>query len=149
MQISEELSPPHTPQGSARARVLGLARRLHRAAQAGPLMAAMPVLRRLQSAGVHAELSLPELFRQRATLQRKHLLRMLAVEAGHTDWERFSAVLAGLPPQAVEGLFAEEWAARLNHWFSDAAQAQAFAAQHPGSRVVAVRGQAVVLGLDV
>ena len=89
------------------------AKRLHRAATSDALSEALPVLRRLLAARAVPACPLQALFRDRASLQRKHVLRMLAFEAGHASWEAYSqalaqvlhdagrlqAVLDNLPPQ--------------------------------------------------
>ena len=128
--------------------VLRQARRLHRAAQAGPLLQAMPALRRAHAAGALPGRSLSALFRERQQLQRKHFLRTLAVEAGYLDWERYRPTLASLPPQAVDHLkVADGWHAFLNHWFSTEIEARDHARRHGGT-VHRVGTQAVVIAAD-
>lgn len=121
------------------------ARQLLRDARGERLMDAMPAVRRAHAAGLFGTRPLSAVYRERAQLQLKHFLRTLAHEAGYPSWERYKPVLEHLPAQAlgdfvVEGLRA----ASLNPWFSNEAEAQAYAAQH-GGRVVRYRQQAVVI----
>ena len=93
-------------------------------------------------------LALSALYRDRATVQRKHFLRALAVEAGFPDWETFRPQLDLMSPDAFEHFkLADEGAARLNVWFSNEAQAQVHADEH-GGRVVKVGKQAMVVPVD-
>lgn len=139
-------APSHTP--TALDLVLCQARRLHRAAQAGPLLQAMPALRRAHAAGVLPGRSLSALFRERRQLQRKHFLRTLAVEAGYPDWEGYRPTLASLPTQAGDHLKAPtEWHGFLNHWFSTEAEARDHAHRHGGT-VYRVGTQAVVIAAE-
>ena len=139
-----------TPPTAAQA-VLREARRLHRAATSDALSNALPVLRRLLAARAIPAGSLPQLFHQRATVQRKHVLRMLAFEAGHNSWEAYSRVLPGLDPEAValslalpHGAGAGTGTGTLKLWFAGEAQARRYAATH-GGRALRVGRQAVVL----
>lgn len=128
--------------------VLRQARKLHLAARAGSISSAMPALRRAHGAGLFPGISLSALHRQRATLKRKHFLRLLAIEAGFPDWERFRPVLEHWPPEALDHFkVADEWFAFLNSWFSTEEQASAFAAEH-GGRVLRFGRQAVVVFSD-
>ncbi len=107
-------------------RVLHHARRLHRAARSASISAAMPVVRRIHAAGLFPHLRVAGLYRARASLQRKHVLRMLAVEAGHASWEAYREVLPGLSPEAVMPWHvADQLPAGLNLWFSNEAEARA------------------------
>lgn len=143
-----------TPPTAAQA-VLREARRLHRAATSDALSNALPVLRRLLAARAIPAGSLPQLFHQRATVQRKHVLRMLAFEAGHESWEAYSRVLPGLDPETVAlslalphgagaGAGAGTGTGTLKLWFAGEAQARRYAATH-GGRALRVGRQAVVL----
>ena len=128
--------------------VLMQARRLHLAAKAGSISSAMPVLRRIHAAGLFPDKPLGALFRQRATLKRKHFLRLLAVESGFPDWERFRPVLQHWSPEALDHFkVAEEGFAFLNCWFSTEEQALAYVEQH-GGRVLRVGRQAIVMASD-
>lgn len=121
---------PVFPETSATAdtldRVLHHARRLHRAARSSSVAAAMPVIRRIHAVGVFPELSVVGLYRARASLQRKHVLRMMAIEAGHAGWEGYRAVLPTLALDAIAPWhLSEHVAAGLNVWFSNEAEARA------------------------
>ena len=140
------VSPAAT--AAATAAVLREARRLHRAATSDSPAAALPVLRRLLATQVMPAASLPELFRQRARVQRKHVLRMLALEAGHASWEAFAQALPTLDAAPLLQAFdSQRGSATLKLWFPDEAQATAYAAEH-GGQVVRVGQQAVVVPAD-
>lgn len=137
-----------TPAPSATQAVLREARRLHRAATSDATVAALPVLRRLLAAQALPQAPLPELFRQRAQVQRKHVLRMLAAEAGHASWEAYAQVLPTLDAGPLLQAFdSQRGSAMLKLWFSDEAQARAHAEQH-GGQVLRVGRQAVVVPPD-
>lgn len=121
------------------------ARRLHRAARSERVSTALPVLRRLQAAKIFSGLRLSELFEGRERIQRKHLLRMLAVEAGSGDWHRFCVALADSPAQAVSevDLIERSWM-HANAWFASESEACAHAAIH-GGRVRRYGAHAVIL----
>lgn len=121
------------------------ARRLHRAAASDSLAAALPVLRRVLASGAIRHDSLPEAFRRRDELQRKHLLRTLAVEAGFESWEAWRPALQGLSRADLERTAGgPRDTSQLKLWFRNLAEADAYAATH-GGQAVAVGGQAVVL----
>jgi hypothetical protein len=125
--------------------VLREAKRLHRAATSGSLSAALPVLRRILAAGAVPTTTLPNLFGRRDTVQRKHVLRTLAYEAGHMNWEEYRPTLAHADGRQLEQFSVlEKGYANLNLWFSSESEAQRFATQH-GGRAVRVGMQAVVL----
>lgn len=128
--------------------VLREAKRLHRAATSDVLSDALPVLRRLLAAHVVAVHTLPLLYRARATVQRKHVLRMLAIEAGHGSWEKYSEALPQLDPQVLlQALASERNPATLKLWFASEAEATRYAARH-GGRTTRIRKQAVVLPVE-
>lgn len=125
--------------------VLREAKRLHRAATSDSLSSALPVLRRLIAAGAMPASSLPELFRLRSTVQRKHILRTLAIEASYGSWEEYRPKLEHVDAQQLEQFeVLDKGYANLNLWFSSESEAQLFARDN-GGRVVSVGGQAVVL----
>lgn len=125
--------------------LLRVAKLLHRNAVTDSRAQSLPVLRRLISTQVLEGLSLPQLFEQKAMVQRKHVLQMLAREADFADWAAYRDALSGdaadihMPLEAVA-----LHAGYPNHWFSTLQQAQAYAAQR-GGRIVQVGTQAVVL----
>lgn len=125
--------------------VLREARRLHRAAQSDSLSTSLPVLRRVIAAAVVPISNLPELFRNRTTLRRKHLLRTLALEAGYPSWEIFRPSLDLMHLSELEhfAVIEKGWA-NLNLWFSTESNAQAHASEH-GGRAMCVGNQGVVV----
>lgn len=136
-------SPP-----SAVESMLRVARKLHRQAQTGPITTAMPAIRRAYAAGVFGEQALSAVYQKRQTLQRKHFLRTLAIEAGFADWARLLPALKTLAPEAVAHLTTLPGNfGGLNHWFSTHEEAQTFAHAH-GREFVAMGQQAMVPGLD-
>ncbi len=138
-------------QSSARAAdvVLFLAKQLHRAAASDSLALSLPVLRRLLSAGVLHGITLPQLRRQRTIVQRKHLLRLLALEAGFPGWEAYREALACMAVEQVAHFdMLRGTASQLNLWFSSPAETQAHVDRH-GGRLVPVGAQAAVLAESV
>lgn len=138
----------HFPQSSslqAADIVRALARQLHRAALSDSLRVSLPVLRRILATGTLRDLTLPQLHQQRGMVRRKHLLRTLAIEAGHSGWEQYSQALAGMSVAQLPHLDVLQPAAGYpNLWFSTQEQAQIYAKSN-GGRVVPVGTQAVVL----
>jgi hypothetical protein len=125
--------------------VLKEAKRLHKAAASEQLALSLPVLRRILASEALQRISLPELRRHRSIVQRKHILRMLAAEAGFNSWEAYRQALAGMAPEQLAHFdIARHQAGQLNLWFSTLAQAQAHAALH-GGRALQVGRQGVVL----
>jgi hypothetical protein len=121
------------------------AKRLHKAASSEPLAPSLPVLRRLLASQIFQGMSLPELRRHRSMVQRKHLLRMLAMEAGCASWEAYRQALMDTPPdQLAHFEIARQGAGQLNLWFSSMDEAQAHVQAH-GGRAMRVGMQAVVL----
>jgi hypothetical protein len=137
---------PTSPEiGSAHALTLAEARRLHRLSLRGSLASTLPVLRRLIRAGLFPTLSLPELHRQRGSIRRKHILRMLAIESGYRSWEEFlpmleSAARTDLPFTENSRIDPSQ----LNLWFSSLDLAVRFTREY-GGEAVSVGPQAVVL----
>ena len=121
------------------------ARRLHRASVSGSLADALPVLRRLiASASIH-DLTLPELNRQRETIRRKHILRMLAFEAGYSSWENYRKELGNLRSDELRHFeIISKNAGSPNCWYSSFEEAQEHAAQH-GGRPIRLGKQGVVV----
>jgi hypothetical protein len=107
------------------------AKRLHRAATSDALSEALPVLRRLLAARAVPACPLQALFRDRASLQRKHVLRMLAFEAGHVSWEAYSQSSQD-SQSVVLSVAAQRSTAMLKHWFVGEQQAVQFASAHGG-----------------
>jgi hypothetical protein len=137
---------PTTPEiGSAHALTLADARRLHKLALRGSLASALPVLRRLIRADLFRTLSLPELFRQRGSIRRKHILRMLAIESGYRSWEEFRPILESASPTELPCIKeARIDPSQLNLWFPSLDSAVRFTREY-GGEAVSVGPQAVVL----
>ena len=136
---------PSPSSSHATERVLREARRLHRAATSNSLCMALPVLRRVLATHTVPRTPLPDLFRRRHSLQRKHLLRTLAVEAGFESWEAYRPTLDDTPLSALDALeVVHRGTGQLKLWFSNEREAKDFTARH-GGRPVKVGSQAVVL----
>lgn len=135
---------PATHRTAAEA-VRSLARRLHRAATSDSLSNALPVLRRMVGTRVLRGVSLPQLWQRRGMVQRKHVLSMLAIEAGFPDWETYSHALKTMTEEQVAHFDAHrDQAGHLNLWFSSRRQAEGYASAM-GGRVLGWNEQAVVL----
>ncbi|WP_373975532.1 hypothetical protein NT239_01950 [Chitinibacter sp. SCUT-21] len=125
--------------------ILRQARRLQRAAQSDSPAIALPILRRLIQAGAIEAKSLVTLYAQRQQLQRKHILRLLALEAGYPSWEKFKPQLSTLSAADLAAWqYLDTGAAQLKLWFADAQTAHSYAASQ-GGRVINVGQQAVVM----
>lgn len=146
MHTSPASPAPHPQRdNSALGLVLRTAKRLHRAATSQSIADGLPILRRLLAANVLTGTSLPQLNRERDSIQRKHLLRLMALEAGHESWETYRAALLNMPPEDVPHFdLLRQKAGYPNLWFSTPDQARAHTMAH-GGKVVPVGTQAVVL----
>jgi hypothetical protein len=130
---------------SAAETVLRIARNLHRAVNASALAISLPVLRRLLTTKTLTEISLPELHRCRDIVQRKHVLRMLAVEAGFNCWEDYRHALDDMNADQVSHFDQLARSAGYpNLWFSTYEEAQDYAWENNG-RAMRIGSQAVVL----
>lgn len=137
--------PPCAGQISPVQLVLREARRLHRAATSDTLSEALPILRRLLATRAVTDWSLPSLFHARGTVQRKHVLRALAREAGYASWEDYRHALPHLDVSLLQQLVsAQRGTSVLKLWFSDTSAARRFAAEQ-GGQAVRIGVQAVVL----
>lgn len=124
--------------------VLALARRLHRDARSDSLALSLPVLRRIIASRTLVDISLPLLQHKRDMVQRKHILRMLAIEAGFTSWEDYRHALDRLKVDDLAHFdLARGRAGYPNLWFSSREEAASHALEH-GGRVLEVGVQAVV-----
>ncbi len=136
---------PHLASPEAITAILREAKRLHRAAASESLSLSLPVLRRLLLQQVLQGIALTELRRQRHIVQRKHLLRLLAVEAGFDNWETYRASLATMTVDDLAHFdMVRTQVGYPNHWFSTHEEAQRHVDQH-GGRLMRVGQQAVVL----
>lgn len=124
--------------------LLRQAKTLHKQTKSDSMSQAMPVLRRLVNTQVFPETQLSQLFHQRENIQRKHLLRMLALEAGFNSWEQFKPALQSHPELLPQDLHSSKDIAKLNLWFSTEREALAYAQEH-GGEVKRHGAQAVVV----
>jgi hypothetical protein len=134
------------PESEALHLVLREAKRLHKAALSEPLAVSLPVLRRILVSQTLQRIALPELRRHKHIVQRKHILRMLAIEAGFPSWEPYRQALVSMQPAQLRhfDIARHQGAGHLNLWFSTVDEAQAHAAEH-GGRVLPVGQHGVVL----
>lgn len=140
----QTLPQSHNPE-SAAGIVLRIARNLHRAVNADALAISLPVLRRLLATKTLTEISLPELHRCRDIVQRKHVLRMLAVEAGFNCWEDYRHALDDMNTDQISHFDQLSRSAGYpNLWFSTYEEAQDYAWENNG-RVMRIGSQAVVV----
>ncbi|MEN0038783.1 MAG: hypothetical protein AAGC78_17025 [Cellvibrio sp.] len=142
--MHSQLQTPQKTESAAEI-VLRIARNLHRAVNADALAISLPVLRRLLATKTLTEISLPELQRRRDIVQRKHVLRMLAIEAGFDCWEDYRHALDDMNAEQVSHFDQLSRAAGYpNLWFSTFEEAQDYAWEHNG-RALKIGSQAVVL----
>lgn len=126
--------------------VLRLAKQLHRTAVEAKPSESLPILRRVLTTETLRGLTLPELYQKRDMVRRKHILRMLAIEAGRRCWEDYRDALETMSiDQLTEFDLVRCQLGYPNLWFASRAQAEAHVAKHGGC-IVNVGTQAVVLG---
>ena len=124
--------------------VLREAKALHRAAVSESLAASLPVLRRLLASQVIRSMSLTELRRCRHRVQRKHVLRVLAIEAGYAGWNEYRAAIAEAQPEALQPFdVLRRTAGYPNLWFSSLKEAEDYAVVQ-GGHPIRVGRQAVI-----
>ncbi|MDR2214175.1 MAG: hypothetical protein LBE21_11210 [Pseudomonadales bacterium] len=144
MHHDSTLSATSISSSSAATAVLRAARRLHKEALSAAPSQCLPVLRRVLATGSLRELSLPQLHQKRALVRRKHILRTLAIEAGHASWESYREALTAMRAEDLPHFDLLRGAAAYpNLWFCSLAEAQAYAAVH-GGRALAVGKHAVI-----
>ena len=143
---------PHAPSAAHEtgvAPLLRVAKRLHRAAVSSSLVESLPVLRRLLAAQVIRGLTLPQLSQRRSSVQRKHVLHALAIEAGFLNWDAYRGALAEGPQDPPLPFDVHTRSAGYpNLWFSSLADAETHTARH-GGHAVRHGQQAVVFVEDV
>jgi len=128
---------------------LRTAKILHRITKNGSISQVMPVIRRLYAADVLYGKALSQLFKERLTLQRKHFLRLLAIESGFKSWEELKPALE--TGQQVH--VAEPFTNTVNDtsvmkiWCSSELEAKNYVAVN-GGEVVQYGDQAMVLLAD-
>ncbi|QIL82389.1 hypothetical protein G7047_22495 [Diaphorobacter sp. HDW4A] len=145
MHIETVSQPFAAHENRALASLLRAAKKLHRQATSDSLAMSLPVLRRILQSQTLRGVSLPQLHRRRDIVQRKHVLRMLAVEAGHPGWDDYRRAVASMNAEELAQL--DVLASRAgypNHWFSTFEEAERHAKEH-GGRAVRVGAQGVVL----
>lgn len=150
-EIQSQSSQPQNPQAqnsqpeSAADLVLRIARNLQRAAYSESKIIALPVLRRLLATATLTAISLPELYRSRDIIQRKHILRVLAVEAGFKCWEDYRHALDTMSVDQLSHFdHLRRTAGYPNLWFTNYDEAQVYAQENNGN-ALRVGSQAVVL----
>lgn len=135
---------PDVPHATGVDPVLRVAKRLHRAARSSSLAEALPILRRLLAAQVIRGLTLPQLSQRRSSVQRKHVLHALAIEAGFLNWDAYRGALAEGPQDPPLPFDVHTRSAGYpNLWFSSLADAETHTARH-GGRALRCGQQAVV-----
>jgi hypothetical protein len=145
MHTQNQSLHPQSSLESAAELVLRIARNLNRAVNSESLAVSLPVLRRLLTSATLTAVSLPELQRNRDIIRRKHLLRMLAVEAGFKCWEDYRHALDNMSAdQVVHFDQLHRTSGYPNLWFSTHEAAKIYAQDNSG-RVLRVGNQAVVL----
>lgn len=128
--------------------LLRVAKSLHRAARSESRLQSLPILRRLISSETFRQISLPELHRRREIIQRKHILQMLALEAGYASWAAYKKGINDKPAeQQLHYSLALRYAGYPNIWFRSFAEAEQYATEH-GGQPIAVGQQAVVIPSD-
>jgi hypothetical protein len=138
-------TPPRPARPVAAALVLTLARQLHKSATSDSRALSLPVLRRVIASGTLRDIDLPELYRRRSTVQRKHVLRTLAVEAGFASWEEYRPALNTMTADQLAHFdLTIGRASYPNIWFPSKAEAITHADKH-GGHVMSVGEQGVVI----
>lgn len=113
--------------------VLDVARRLHRAAMSESLAVSLPVLRRILASATLRNISLAELRRRNQMVQRKHILRTLAIEVGFSSWEEYRRALDTMTADQLQHFdLVYRGAGYPNLWFPSLAQAREHAAVNGG-----------------
>ncbi len=135
----------NTPENDRLKLILRVAKSLHRAARSDSRPHSLPVLRRLIASETFRHISLPELYRQRMTIQRKHILHMLALEAGNLNWSDYKTTIKAHPEaQPLDYNLALKHAGYPNIWFTSLPEAETYA-KAQGGQSIPVGQQAVVI----
>lgn len=131
--------------GEAVKPVLNLAKRLHKAALSEQLSLSLPVLRRVLATRTLYDISLPELRQSRSRVQRKHILRTLAIESGYPSWEEYRQALSSMVASDLEHYdLIRPTAGYPNLWFPSVSQAAKHVVTH-GGQAIRVGDQGVVI----
>jgi hypothetical protein len=121
------------------------ARKLHKTVKTGSLSQSLPILRRLITSKTLTQLSLPELRNKPDIVQRKHLLQMLAHEAGYSSWASYKQAIEATNTKHDDHYsLVLQQAGYPNLWFSSLNEAEEYVKYH-GGKPVAVGTQAVVI----
>lgn len=110
------------------------------------LSRSLPTLRRLLSFNVLVGISLPELQKNSAIVQRKHLLQLVAKENGFNSWVEFKQILETESGTSEKYLPQRLKLKNIGYpalWFSTMDEAVLYAKEH-GGEVVPVGTQAVI-----
>ena len=121
------------------------AKKLLNCARSDAKSSSLPVLRRLISSKVFRTVKLSDLFQHRQHIQRKHLLQLLALEAGFSDWAALKAnykeLSADRLPKDSSRLFEIGYP---NLWFPSHREAADYIAEF-GGELIPQGEQAVVV----
>lgn len=128
---------------------LRTAKILHRITKNGSISQAMPIIRRLNAADIFYGKALSQIFKERLTLQRKHFLRLLAIESGYKSWEEFKPALESAQPLHVAESFTDiaNDTSVMKIWCSSELEAKNYVAVN-GGEVLQYGDQAMVLLAD-
>ncbi|MBU2869864.1 hypothetical protein [Colwellia sp. E2M01] len=125
--------------------LLKKAKKIHRQAQSTSAVNSLPILRRLISNNVLSNISLVALNKQKALVQRKHILQLFAFEAGFNEWGKYRQFLATENNwQSDNYLLALTHNSYPNLWFSTLAQAVEYAKEN-GGKALKIGTQAMVV----
>ncbi|WP_370978451.1 hypothetical protein [Agaribacterium sp. ZY112] len=121
------------------------AKKLHKSLKSESISVFLPVLRRLIATKTLKNIGLPELCRNKAMVQRKHILQMLAYEMAYDSWAQCRKALSrAQSDQQVHYCLALRRSGYPNHWFSSMHDAELYTREH-GGKPVLVGSQAVVV----
>ncbi len=121
------------------------AKKLHKAAKSDSLSCSLPILRRLISSNTLTNISLIELRDKQSMIQRKHILQMLAYEAGYSNWASYRQAIELNSASDIDHYsLSLQGAGYLNLWFSSQHEAEAYA-KSQGGKAISVGQQAVVI----
>lgn len=122
------------------------ARRMLRAARSTHTSVALPVVRRVYTAGILPWPRLADLYRERNTLQLKHMFRTLAIELGYAAWDECKRDVNRRSPDVLDRFRMDlgEFGDYNRIWFSDEASARRWQSEN-GGHVVVYGNQAAVM----
>jgi len=128
---------------------LRTAKILHRITKNGSISQIMPIIRRLHTADIFYGKALSQVFKERLILQRKHFLRLLAIESGYKNWETLKPALESAQPLHIAESFTDivNDTSVMKIWCSSELEAKNYVAVN-GGEVVQYGDQAMVLLAD-